>query len=419
MTGRGRLAFLALSAFATACSPAITYDAGRLHSDADASSSFDAGPPADAGHLDDAGTSADAGQTDAGPACRRSTVVDGGKWEVLFPEPEPNGLYDSDLELDPTTGRLWMSYSGVDGPPGSGLVSTHLGYSDDRGATWCHVGIVNRALRLAKADQPAPIATDTGHWNHEVSALVHDPGAPADARWRLVWHRYLHVDDGVPGTDDRRFEYGWIAQRTAATPEALLTAPEQKLWSALFYGARPDLEAWNDAAPGGALLQHLPTTVQPQCLLVTEPSMVVINGELFATLFCYRGAAQQEVVLLRLNRTTNLFEYVGTPLTTPMAQAIHPALTGFNGADLVMSNGQPHLLASPATDLYFGCLSFPLNLSTGTVTAPTLGIAATEDAGVVQTGPCTFHEASATGIIIGQLHVDGVQFRQFATSVAP
>jgi hypothetical protein len=38
-----------------------------------------------------------------------------------------------------------------------------------------------------------------------------------------------------------------------------------------------------------------------------------------------------------------------------------------------------------------------------------------EDPGVYQTGACTFDEGSPLGVIVGDTHLTGVQFRLFAT----
>ena len=262
-----------------------------------------------------------------------------------LPNPEPNGVFDPNLARDPETGRLWMAYSGVSGPAGSGLVSTHLAYSDDDGTTWCHAGVVNQARDVPREEQPARVAGSNGHWNHEVAAIVNDPAAPAQARWRLVWHRYLHVADSDPATDDRRFEYGWIAQRTAASAEALLTAPETKLFAAAAYSALPEVEAYNDAVTGGRPLWRLDRDPDlAGCLAVTEPGVIASGGAFYVAMFCFRAAEDQDIVLVRLTHGTGEWAYVGTLLTTRDAAAINPALVGFNAADIVTVGGTHRLL---------------------------------------------------------------------------
>lgn len=364
----------------------------------------------------DASVPMDAG-SDGGATCWRSTPsTDGGRWALSLPT-APNGVYDPDLEDQPDAGRLWMSYSGVDGPPGSGLVSTHLAWSDDHGVTWCELGVVNAATRVSGVDLPPGLDADAGHWNHETSALVNDPDAPPVERWKLVWHRYLYADK-PDGGEGRRFEYGWIAQRTATTPEGLLTAPETKLFSVLGYQATPEIQVFNDNAPGGSPRQYLPTIPALQCLVVTEPSLVEVGGDLYAALFCYQSATQQDVVLLKQNRTTRNYEYVGTLLGVAQAQAFNPALSNFNAPDLVKRGNELRLLVSPAAALYVGCLSYPVtDVTTATVAmTPTYGLSATP--GAAQTGACTYFDRTATGVLVGDVVETGVQFRLYATGRA-
>jgi hypothetical protein len=64
--------------------------------------------------------------------------------EINLPPSGDNGAYDPSVATDPMTGRVWMSYSRVEGQAGSGYVSTHLAYSDDGGATWNYSGLINQ-----------------------------------------------------------------------------------------------------------------------------------------------------------------------------------------------------------------------------------------------------------------------------------
>ena len=341
-----------------------------------------------------------------------------------LPNAEPNGVFDPNLARDPGTGRLWMVYSGVTGPAGSGLVSTHLAYSDDDGTTWCHAGVVNQARAVPREEQPARVAGSNGHWNHEVAAIVNDPAAPVQARWRLVWHRYLHVEDSDPATDDRRFEYGWIAQRAAASAEALLTAPETKLIAAAAYSALPEVEAYNDAVTGGRPLWRLDRDpALAGCLAVTEPGVVASGGALYVAMFCFRAAEDQDIVLVRLTHGTGEWAYVGTLLTTADATAINPALVGFNGADIVTVGGTHRLLVSPTVGAgYLGCIEYQVDLGAGRLRDddgngpdPLFGYSKNEDPGVFQTGACTYDEGSPLGLIVGDTYLTGIQFRLIAT----
>ncbi len=348
--------------------------------------------------------------------CFTSTrPTDGGRLELNLPT-APNGVYDPDLEFDADAGVLWLSYSGVDGPPGTGQVSTLLARSLDRGLTWCDFGVINRASSLSAAELPPGVVAPGGHWNHETSAISHDPSAPVNERWRLIWHRYLHAD--LPdGGDGRLFEYGWIAERTAASPEGLASAPEHKLLSTIAYHFTPAIEGWNNAAPGGLPRQNL--SAQLPCLGAAEPSLLARGGRLFLTFFCFT-AAQQDIVLLELNRGTNRFDTRGRLLGSTEAMAFNPLLTTFNGADLVERGTEVRLLVSPVVQtLYAGCLSYPVtDLNTPTVAlSPTFGISQT--AGVGQTGACTWHDQSTLGVLSGDVLLSGVQFRVYGNGTLP
>ena len=366
------------------------------------------------------------GPTEAAPA---NCVAGSGAFPrpLELPGAEPNGVFDPNLARDPETGRLWMAYSGVTGPAGSGLVSTHLAFSDDDGLSWCGGGVVNQATTVPPEEQPPRLAMPNGHWSHEVAAIAHDPGAPREARWSLVWHRYLHVEDSDPATDDRRFEHGWIAQRTAATAEGLRTAPEGKLFSSAAYHATPEIEAYNDAVPGGPperRFDHDPDL--GDCLASTEPGMIAAGGNLYVALFCFRAPSDQDIVLVRLTHATGQWGYVGTLLTTRDAVAINPALVGFNGADLLWVGGTHRLLVSPTVGSgYLGCLEYQVDLDTamlldidGGGPDPLHGVPKNPDPGVFQTGACTYDERSPLGLIVGDTYFSGVQFRLVATGDA-
>jgi hypothetical protein len=341
-----------------------------------------------------------------------------------LPNSEPNGVFDPNLARDPETGRLWMAYSGVTGPAGSGLVSIHLAYSEDDGTTWCHGGVVNQATTVPQEQQPARVAGPNGHWNHEVAALVRDPAATAESRWRLVWHRYLHVEDSDPLTDDRHFEHGWIAQRTASSPPGLLTAPETKLFAASTYYALPEIESYNDGAGGGRPLFRLDSDPDlAGCIVVTEPGVVASGGALYVTMFCFRTLQDQDIVLVRFGHGTGEWTYGGTLLTTRDAEAINPALVGFNGADIVEVGGTHRLLVSPSVGTaYLGCIEYEVDLEAGRVRDdngdgpdPLFAVSKNEDPAVFQTGACTYEEQSPLGLIVGDTYVSGVQFRLIAT----
>jgi hypothetical protein len=379
------------------------------------------GQDADAG-ASDAGGTLDGGAQDGGGqvACVPGTGQP--PRELTLPGAEPNGVFDPNLALDPKTGRLWIAYSGVTGPGGLGRVSTHLAWSDDLGQTFCGGEVINQSTAVPREAQPPSIAGDVGHWNHETPALVYDPDAPPQARWRLLWHRYLLVDDGVPGTEDRHFEYGWIAERTAASPSQLASAPERKLFSSRAYHLNPAIEAYNDAAPGGPPEKRW--DADPDlggCIAFAEPGAIASAGKLYVALFCFRSATDQEIVLVRLDHGTETWSYAGTLLTTSDAQAYDPALIGFNAADLVEVQGGAHrLVVSPSAGRgYLGCVVYGVDLGGAKINdpirSPRLLVPKNTDAGIYQSGACTYQEGSPLGLVRGDTWMQGVQFRLVAT----
>ncbi len=144
----------------------------------EADTSLDSGALTDASNDSSTG---DVGDLGVEPWC--VTTTGSFPRRLLVPDSEPNGFFDPSLALDPATQRLWMSYSGVTGPAGSGAVSTHLAYSDDGGDTWCDGGLVNSSE--PEPNPPAEFAGLEAKWNHETSSIVYDPDAPANARWKV------------------------------------------------------------------------------------------------------------------------------------------------------------------------------------------------------------------------------------------
>jgi len=371
------------------------------------------------------GVSADASVADSDALC--STGSGPFPRPLELPNAEPGGVFDANLARDQASGRLWMSYSGVTGPAGSGFVSTHLAYSDDDGTTWCDQGTVNAAAPVPESDQPSRVAGPDGHWNHEVPALAYDAEAPAERRWTLVWHRYLHVADDDPATDDRRFEYGWIAIRSAATAPGLMTAPERKLFSSLAYHV-PDVEAYNEAVAGGSPEKRW--DVDPDlggCLVFTEPGILAAGGKLYIAMYCFQSRQDQDVVLVAFSHASGAWSHLGTLLTTADAVDINPALVGFNAPDLYSVGSSTRLIVSPTTgSAYLGCIEYGLDLAAGALVDsngdgpdPLLGIEKNPDGEVFQTGACSYQEGISTGIVLGDTYFSGVQFRLVATGRVP
>ncbi|MBU1240409.1 hypothetical protein KKF84_07680 [Myxococcota bacterium] len=365
-------------------------------------------------------TDADGGQ-DATPLCIAGSEDLPRSLEI--PGADPNGIYDPDLEWDPQGQRMWLSYSSVEGPAGVGKVSTHLAYSEDRGMTWCFAGVVNPSTDVPREDQPESIAQDHAHWSHETSALFYDADAPQEQRWSLTWHRYLHVEDNIPGNEDRHFEHGWIAIKRAASPMGLLSAPEEKLFSSLVYHVDPVIEDYNNAAPGGLPIKRFDTDpLLGDCLAFAEPGISAHSGRIHAALFCFRTQQQQDIVLVTYDHSAQTWSSVGTLLTTQDAQTIHPDLLGFNAPDIYETPGGWRLMVTPTVGAYLGCIEYGLDIVAGSLVDsngdgpdPLYAYEKNPDPQVYQTGACTYHHQSETGVIVGDVYTSGVQFRLIAT----
>ncbi|MCD6499989.1 MAG: hypothetical protein J7M25_16970 [Deltaproteobacteria bacterium] len=347
-------------------------------------------------------------------------------FDLSLPGAGGNGVFDPDMEFDPETERLWMAYSTVDGPPGNGKVSTHLSYSDDHGLTWCGGFVVNQSNDVATEDLPAGVTGSSAHWNNETATLVREPGASADKRWRLVWHRYLVVADGdADPSNDRRFMYGWLAQRQAATPEGLVEAPERKLFSGAAYYANASIQAYNDAAPGG--LPEMDWRSDPtlgSCLIFGEPGAIGTVSGLEMTSFCARSATDTAVVLVSFDESGQSWTYRSTLLGPTEAKTFDPSYRGFNGVGLFpLDNDRVGLTATPtAENEYKGCVIFTLDLATGTLVDQDhdgpdvlflLGPSTTPS--VFHSGACDYNLANSSGLLVSEAHQTGVVFRIRAT----
>ncbi|MCA9626821.1 MAG: exo-alpha-sialidase [Myxococcales bacterium] len=367
----------------------------------------DAGADAEGGTLEDAGADADA---DAGEVC--TTLNDSGVW---LPE-DGNGAFDPSVATDPVSGRVWMSYSSIDGPVGEGKVSTWLVHSDDGGQTWCGAARINAAEDVTAADRPPGHESEPSHWSHEVSALVIDASAPAAERWKLFWHRYLHAEDTDPKTEDRRFEFGWLALRAAATPEALFDAPEQVILAAEAYYAAPAIQSYNERFGSAKYRLCDLSSDLKDCLVATEPAALSGDGGLQLWMGC---GSLSGLRIISLELAGGSLSYLGAPLAPSDAAALDPAFSGFNAPDAYRdANSDAQLLVSPVGGgLYKGCLRY--SVAGGAVTSAPSVVKA-HPAGALLSGACAYDPGlTATGTLFGEIHADTPQLRLFALGTAP
>jgi len=344
--------------------------------------------------------------------------------EMNLPASWNNGVYDATVETDPSTGRVWMVYSGVERLNDYNLISTHLGYSDNGGASWNYSGIINRWEEVPSQNFPAEYSdASAAFWQHEVPSIVYDSGAPENERWRILWHRYLHVDDNIEGNDDRKITYGWIGTKAAPNPDGLLTAPEQKLFSAFGYHLTPEIAAYNNAFLGLPELKL--DDVHPELdntFAYTEPGMLSWDEDLYVSLV--RPAIEDgTVVLIKFNHLTSNWEYVGTLLDGMDAKNLNANWFSFSASDIFLVSDKTYMLVSPVINNYDGTLLFEINLNTARVIRnedglPQILLAFEKTPGVIQTGVSTYDEGlTATGILIGDALFSPPQFRMYATGI--
>jgi hypothetical protein len=352
--------------------------------------------------------------------------------EGTYPEelPLPNvgalGMYDPSLAASADGSELFMSFSGV---AARHEVNTLLAESPDDGWTWCNLGIVNASAPEPNPPDEFPAPTFESTWEHEVSALVHDPGAPDDERWKLIWHRYLNADDGSGG-ETRRFPYGWIGLRAAATAAALFTAEERKLFAGAAYYFADPITTYNDGIIGPPELRL--DTLDPEladCLAFTEPGMVATADTLYLAMMCASNVPDAtKVLILKLSHPGEQWSYVGSVLTTADVQTLDPAYGNFTAPELFMLDTQAYVLTTVVADgRYRRCLGYEIDLDVPAIpdfdqNGPDLAFEVMTDATSFQDGVCTYDPAStATGVLYGEVWLEGMTpyFSVFASGVHP
>ena len=208
-----------------------------------------------------------------------------------------------------------------------------------------------------------------GRWQSEVSALVFDAQAPAQARWKLFWHQYLNIGG------DRKFKHGWLAYKEAATAEGLASAKPIKLFAGAAYDTvSNDAASWTHspiAGPPVNWLQKLGKDLA-QCVIVSEPGVLAKPDALYLSLTCFRPklfglmGATNSTVLLKCARPCNAaapdaWAFAGTVLTQADAESL--GFEKFSASDLFSHNGGDFIVVSPAgkrpvDSAYNGCAVF-------------------------------------------------------------
>ncbi len=293
------------------------------------------------------------------------------------------GIFDPSISKDPSSERLWMSYSSVETSSfypsiEYWAVSIRLAYSDDNGQIWQDAGVLV-APKIETTVGPMPIiggeipAASDGIWQSETSSLIYDPSAESeDQRWKLIWSQYLHADSKSLFAD-----YAWITSKTAATPLGLATATPIKLFS----GFRLQDQSSNTETPvfapiGGDPLIRLNLDLQQSLggadlqdlalCIFAEPGMLATNNALYLAIYCADVSTQpltENLVYFRCNSPCNMqdsqsWEYLGKLLTPEDALSIS-AGHHFQAPQLIEHNDKTYLIVTLVDtsfgDRYNGC----------------------------------------------------------------
>lgn len=252
-----------------------------------------------------------------------------------------------------------MSYTSVEAPdstfrcPGSpsqapttNRINTHVGYSDDHGATWTEHAVVNSASNFCTSQ---PVPANMGTWQYEVSTIVRDTHASPGESWKMFFHRYLAVDTLPPNSAARVFSLGWIGYRTSSDPR-VGWSNERKL----FVGSGYDPAA--DAFLGAPELKlNVSFPELSDCSVFTEPGTLNTSSGLFVSLSCHTGTSSgSRVILLRYADGT--WQYRGV-LLRDSTDAPILGFSGIGATAIFEHAGRNYLLATATIgDIYKNCM---------------------------------------------------------------
>ena len=332
------------------------------------------------------------------------------------------GVFDPSVTEDPTTQRLWMSYSSFEASThsDSGVV-LRIAYSDD-GETWRDAGAIQGftevlagPLQSSAAGELEVDAESPATWQNEASTLVYDARAPREERWKLFWHQTLWVN-GVP----RYAGYSWIALKMADSPENLSHAKPIKLFTG--YMAKKAGESSAEPAfspiPGPPAIQLDKKDPQLGACMFGQPAALSTHDALYLALDCaWLGTRPQlHTVLLRCAApdciVTNAASWtVVGRLTEPRdGRQLAEQYEGFGGTALVEKNDQYFLIATPLASggRYDGCNVYRFeDLASGELERGRRGelrVASTVH-GIPDThhGACAAHARLKGGILLSQI----------------
>jgi hypothetical protein len=253
-------------------------------------------------------------------------------YELIKVSGEPagaNGIYDPSVEYNQDGSVGWLAYTAVDSSRDflRDTLATHLAKTTDNGKTWVFVKVINpnqpSVLTLANG------AELTGNWRHEVPSLVFDP-KDEGREWKLFTHKYFWNEK-----KDRMPAYGWIALRTAHTPDGDWSEEIPLFGSEKF-------------PPKPFEVKFRLHTLHPsltEAVVCTEPGAMVYNDTLYLSLTTVMGDGPSTVILLSSLDHGKNWKYVGVLLDRSIASAF--GFKKWDGSALVCEKGLAYLMATP------------------------------------------------------------------------
>jgi len=159
----------------------------------------------------------------------------------------------------------------------------------------------------------------------------------------LLWHRYLAVFEGGTNTTRRLFQHGWIGLKTAATPGALATATERKLFAGAGYDATNDTVI---GPPEFRLDLLFPGAAQlGACLVFSEPAVLTAVDGIYMAMKC-AAASGGKIFGLRCDHSFSpgSCAYLGDFVADTEAATLNSSWAGFSAPEFAITATKTHLV---------------------------------------------------------------------------
>lgn len=341
-------------------------------------------------------------------------------YERIVPAGQPNmqgGLYDPTVQFTPDGKLGALAYSAIVGSPAwkfpiGPYINTDIAVSRDGGRSWRYTATVNKSVD-GKVTLPDG-STLAGVWRYEVPSLAYD-SSDNERPWKLFTHRYFWSEE-----KDRMPAFGWIALKSAASPEGP--------WSeevALFGSSRFPPQPYRTRVNVNAMDRSV-----ADAIAYTEPGAMAVKGTIYLSLTALGRRGPEKIVLLASRDHGRTWDFRGVLVTNDDAEAL--GYKKFDGSALVEDRGRYYLLVSPEgrKALHEGTLVIEFtDLAHGKLARDSRGRLAPRKIVTCQTklmakpgcGQADYDESSAVGMIMPQVNFSAKPqvFQIWATGVRP